>query len=112
MNNDRMLLKCEEMTDRELVASLTVDKSEYQSEFSSYAKAELNNRGLDLSSFMNKVHCYRNNTEEVLDIPSVLEIFKEEHGLWTSILLVNSIGESLFLQKEHLNWICHFFRLK
>ncbi|NKB69231.1 MAG: hypothetical protein GKR89_19350 [Candidatus Latescibacteria bacterium] len=101
---------CYAMNDRELVATLTLDKAQYREPFIAVATGELARRGLDLGQYLEQVQAGRNNTELVsCTSAQALALLREEVSLWDLRVLVNCLGQVLVLQKERQCWSVHYY---
>jgi len=103
MTTDTMREQCAQMTDIELIHALTVDRESFSDQFHDVADHELARRGLSVSDYINQVRIRHNNEPEqestlweaVEQIPPIL-------ALWETWFFTNSLGQTLYFQKESM----------
>lgn len=109
MYKDEITKQCELMSDRELVAALTIDKHEYSVNFQEAAQIELVKRDVRLSEYTNKVRFRINDKEEIGTINEALAKLNQEFSLFDVLAFINCLDESLIFQKQSDFWIGHYF---
>ena len=109
-DTDPVTHPCYAMSDRQLVATLTLERAQYREPFLLVAGGELARRGLDLDQYLDQVEAGRNAEQRVsCTVDQGLALLQEEIPLWDLRVLANCLGQVLAMQKERQRWSVHYY---
>jgi len=110
MENDPIQLRCQAMSDHDLILALTRHKEQNIPTFLTAATAELRHRGQTLESFFDRVEISLNwQTTLVGTVADALHRIQQDIPLWNTLFITHAMGETLAWQKETSHWSVHHF---
>ncbi|MBU0992797.1 MAG: hypothetical protein KJ737_09925 [Proteobacteria bacterium] len=102
---ENIIEQCKGMTDKALIRSLSIDKSEYTDEFYPIAEKELENRGNPLEKAINRVKSrFGERQNAVLTVDESIGKMYDMKQLWETAKFANCLGQTITIQKASLCW--------
>ncbi len=96
--------------DHELIRSTTIDKDLYTRTYLEHAQSELQKRGIDPATYLNRLRVSLNDkTSKTVSVKEALRGFAYPLSRTDGLFFSNMVDETLIFQKENKFWAVHYF---